>query len=87
MKNFAFHLYSNDFNPTYFSGTMNYPIDIYILCKYSFNKSYQNIDVGKLVNNDLPENDILNLFSLGIKTDFTFSQIMSLKKIKLIFIL
>ena len=79
-KNFAFHLYSNDLNPTHFFGTISDMIDIYILCKYSFNKDYQNIDIGKLVNNDLSNNEIINLFSKGVKTNFKFEQIMSFKK-------
>ena len=79
-KNFAFHINANDFNQVKFSGAMNNVIDIYILCKYSFNKNYQNIDVGKLVNKKFSPNEIYNLYLNGVKTNFTFEQIMSFKK-------
>ena len=78
-KNFAFHLSSNDFNKINFSGTMSEMIDVYVLCKNSFDQSYQNIDIGKLFSNNLSSNEISNMILLGIKTDFTFDEIMSFK--------
>ena len=79
-KNFAFHINPNDFQPTQFIEDINNPTNIYVLCKYSFHKSYQYTDVGNLVNNKLSSNEIITLFSMGIKTDFKFEEIMSFKK-------
>ena len=81
---FAFHVNYNNFSEIQFPNDgLSNQIPVFILCKYSF-KNNPSIDIGKLVHNDLSYNEIL--FSMGeIKINFTFNEIMSLKRHKIDF--
>ena len=81
---FAFHVNYNNFSEIQFpSDGLSNQIPVFILCKYSF-KNNPNIDIGKLVHNNLSSNEIM-LSTGEIRTNFTFKEIMSLKKSKIDF--
>ena len=84
-KNVAFHVNYNNFSEIPFpkDGSSN-QIPVFILCKYSF-KNNPNIDIGKLVHNNLSSNEIMLLPMGEIKTNFTFKEIILFKKAKIDF--
>ena len=77
--NFMFHLRSEDFKEIQFNGDYVNLIKVYILCKFSF-KNNPNLDINKLVSNYLSSSEINNILADGIRTDFSFNNIMYLKK-------
>ena len=84
-KNVAFHVNYNYFSEIPFPNDgMSKLIPVFILCKYSF-KNNPNIDIGKLVHNNLSSNEIILLPMGEIRTNFTFNEIMSFKKAKIDF--
>ena len=81
---FAFHVNYNNFSKIPFPNDgLSNQIPVFILCKYSF-KNNPNIDIIKLVHNNLSSNEIM-LSTGEIRTNFTFNEIMSLKKEKIDF--
>ena len=82
--NFMFHLRSEDFKEIQFNGDYVNLIKVYILCKFSF-KNNPNLDINKLVSNYLSSNEINYILSNGIRTDFSFNDIMYLKNNKIDF--
>lgn len=77
-KDFIFHLYPQDFETTTPSNiAIQDMIKVYILCKYSL-KNNPYIDIKDLIHNLLTAEEIKNI--KYIKTDFTYNEIMSLKK-------
>ena len=84
-KNVAFHVNYNNFSEIpYPNDGLSNLIPVFILCKYSF-KNNPNIDIGKLVRNNLSSNEIMLLLMGEIRTNFTFNEIMSFKKAKIDF--
>ncbi len=82
---FAFHVNYNNFSEIRIPNDgLNNQIPVFILCKYSF-KNNPNIDIGKLVHNNLSSNEIMLLPMGEIKTNFTFKEIILFKKAKIDF--
>ena len=77
-KNFAFHLKSDGFKEIQFNGSLQNLVNVYVLCKYSFNNN-PNVDINKLILNKYSQNEITNLLANGIKTNFSFNDIMKFK--------
>ena len=77
-KDFIFHLYPQDFEAYSPANiAIQNMIKVYVLCKYSLiNNPY--INIKDLIHNLLTAEEIKNIKS--IKTDFTYNEIMSLKK-------
>ena len=81
---FAFHVNYNNFSEIPLpNDELSNLIPVFILCKYSF-KNNPNIDIGKLVHNNLSSNEII-LSTGEIRTNFTFKEIMSFKNAKIDF--
>ena len=77
-KNFAFRLKSDDFKEIQFNESLQNLVNVYVLCKYSFNNN-PNVDINKLVLNKYSQNEINNLLANEIKTNFSFNDIMKFK--------
>ena len=77
-KNFAFHLESDDFKEIQFNESLQNLVNVYVLCKYSFNNN-PNVDINKLFLKNYSQNEINNLLPNGIKTNFSFNDIMKFK--------
>ena len=77
-KNFAFRLKSDDFKEIQFNKCLQNLVNVYVLCKYSFNNN-PNVDINKLFLNKYSQNEINNLLANGIKTNFSFNDIMTFK--------
>ena len=77
-KNFAFRLKSDDLKEIQFNEGLQNLVNVYVLCKYSFNNN-PNVDINKLILNKYSQSEINNLLANGIKTNFSFRDIMTFK--------
>ena len=77
-KDFIFHLYPQDFEGISLATiAIQGMVKVYVLCKYSLLNN-PHINIKDLIHNLLTAEEIKNI--INIKTDFTYNEIMSLKK-------